>query len=55
MVSEQPGIIPQMIGHLVHLHIWGATIFVNNLSDYTYALMMRDLTLDDNLLANTCF
>ncbi len=54
-VSAQPGLVPQMSGFLTNLRIWGATIFVDHFSDYVYAALMRDLTLDETLLAKTAF
>ena len=55
LVSAQPGLIPQMTGFLTNMRIWGATIFVNHVSDYVYVALMRDLTLDETLLAKTSF
>jgi hypothetical protein len=55
LVSVQPGLVPQMLGFLTNLRIWGATIFVDHFSDYVYAVLMRDLTLDETLLAKTAF
>ncbi len=55
IVSAQPGLIPQMKGFFTHLHIWGATIFVNHYSDYVFVALMHDLTLDEMLLAKSSF
>jgi hypothetical protein len=55
LVSAQPGLIPQMAGFLTNLRIWGATIFVDHFSDLVYVALMRDLTLDETLLAKTSF
>jgi hypothetical protein len=55
LVSAQPGLIPQMAGFLTNLRIWGATVFVDHFSDYVYVALMRDLTLDETLLAKTAF
>ena len=35
--------------------IWGATVFVDHVSDYTHVALMRDLTLEKTLLAKTSF
>ena len=51
ILSTQPGIIPQMSGFLTSKRLWGATTFVDNLSDYVYVNLMRDLALDEILLA----
>jgi hypothetical protein len=55
MISAQPGLIPQMAGFLTNLRIWGATIFVDHFSDYVFVALMRDLTLDETLLAKASF
>ena len=53
MVSAQPGLIPQMSGFLTNQRLWGATTFVDNVSDYVYVHLMRDLSLTDTLLAKS--
>ncbi len=55
MISAQPGVIPQMASFLTNLRIWAATIFVDHYSDYVYVPLMRDLTLDETLLAKSSF
>jgi len=55
IVSAQPGLIPQMAGFLTNMRIWGATVFVDHVSDFVYVALMRDLTLDETLLAKTSF
>jgi len=55
LVSAQPGLIPQMSGFLTNQRIWGATVFIDHVSDYVYVFLMRDLTLDETLLAKTSF
>ena len=51
IVSAQPGLIPQMSGFLTSKRLWGATTFVDHGSDYVYVHLMRDLTLNEKLLA----
>ena len=51
IVSAQPGLIPQMSGFLTNKRIWGSTMFVDHVSDYVYVHLMKDLTLDETLLA----
>ena len=51
IVSAQPGLIPQMSGFLTSKRIWGCTTFVDHVSDYVYVHLMKDLTLDETLLA----
>ena len=46
IVSAQPGLIPQMSGFLTSKRLWGATTFVDHVSDYVYVHLMQDLTLD---------
>jgi hypothetical protein len=55
LVLAQPGLIPQMAGFLTNLRIWGATIFVDHFSDYVYVALMRDLSLNETLLAKSSF
>jgi hypothetical protein len=55
MISAQPGLIPQMAGFLTNLRIWAASIFVDHYLDYPYVALMRDLTLDESLLAKSSF
>jgi hypothetical protein len=55
MISAQPGLIPQMAGFFTNLRIWGATIFVNHYSDDVFVALMRNLTLDETLLAKASF
>ena len=49
IVSAQPGLIPQISGYLTNMRIWGATVFVDHVSDYTHVALMFDLTLDETL------
>ena len=51
ILSAQPGLIPQISGFLTSKRLWGATTFVDHVSDYVYVHLMRDLTLDETLLA----
>ena len=37
------------------MRIWGATVFVDHVSDYTHVALMRDLNLDKAILAKTSF
>ena len=55
IVSAQLGLIPQISGYLTNMRIWGATVFVDHVSDYTHVALMRDLTLEKTLLAKTYF
>jgi hypothetical protein len=55
MISAQPGLIPQMAGFLTNLRIWAASIFDDHYSDYVYVALMRNLTLDESLLAKSSF
>ena len=51
IVSEQPGLIPKISGFLTNKRLWGATTFLDHISDYVYVHLMQDLTLDETLLA----
>ena len=51
IVSAQTGLIPQMSGFLTSKILRGTTTFVDHVSDYMYVHLMRDLNLDETLLA----
>lgn len=36
MISAQPGLVPQISGHLTAARIWAATIFLDHLSRHVY-------------------
>jgi hypothetical protein len=55
MVSAQPGLIPQMSGHLSNLCIMAARIFVDHFSDHVYVYLMKDLMLSETLLAKHAY
>jgi hypothetical protein len=55
MISAQLGLIPQMAGFLTNLRIWAALIFDDHYLDYVYVALMRNLILDESLLANFSF
>jgi hypothetical protein len=55
LVSAQPGLIPQMSGRLTALRVNGATIFADHYSDHVYVFLMRDLTLEETLLAKASY
>ncbi len=55
MVSAQPGLIPQMSGHLTNLQVMGAMVFVDHYSDHVYVYLMCDLTLEETLLAKHAY
>ena len=40
-----------MAGFLTNQRLWGATKFVDHVSDYVYVHLMRDLSLAETLLA----
>ena len=51
MVSAQPGLTTQIFCYLTNMIIWGATVFVDHVSDYTHVALMRDITLEETLLS----
>jgi len=55
IVSAQPGVVPQMHGQLTKDRIWGATVFVDHVSDYVYVHLMKDLTLEATLTAKKAY
>ena len=50
IVSDQPGIIPQMSEFLTSHRFWGCTNFVDHVSKYVYVHIMRDLSIYETLL-----
>ena len=55
IVSAQPGLVPQMSGALTSDRIWGATIFVDHVTNYVYCHLMKALTLEETLLAKKAY
>ena len=54
-MSAQPGLIPQMSGFLTNLRITGATVFVDHYSDHVFVYLMKNLTLEETLVAKTAY
>ena len=50
IVSDQPGIIPQMSEFLTSHRFWGCTNFMDHVSKYVYVHIMRDLSIYETLL-----
>ncbi|KAL7524874.1 hypothetical protein ACHAXR_002639, partial [Thalassiosira sp. AJA248-18] len=44
-----------MSGFLTSQRLWGCTTFVDHVSDYVYVHLMRDMTLDETLLAKSAW
>ena len=55
LMSAQPGLIPQMSGFLTNSRVTGATISVDHFSDHVYVFLMRELTLEETLLAKAAY
>ena len=55
MVSPYGGMIPQMKGKLMRAKYYGATIFVDHYTDFTYVHLMRDTTADSTLDAKNAY
>ena len=55
IISAQPGLIPQMSGFLTSERLWGVTTFVDHVTDFVYVHLMRDMTLEETLLAKQAF
>ena len=51
IVSAHPGLKPQISGFLTNQRLFGATTFVDHVSDFVYVHLMRDLYLTEKLLA----
>ena len=37
------------------MRIWGATLFGDHASDFTHVAIIKDITLDETMLAKTSF
>ena len=44
-----------MSGFLTNQRLWGCTTFVDHVSDYVYVHLMRDIGLEETLLAKTAW
>ena len=55
LVSTQPGLVPQEKGSPTRAHLWGATIFVDNQTDYTKVHLIQDATGESTLEAKATF
>ena len=44
-----------MSGHLTNMRIWAASVFVDHFTDYVFVHLMRDLTIDETLIAKAAF
>ena len=55
LVSAQPGLIPQITGNLTGQRINRATVIVDHFSDHVYVYLMRNLTLDETILAKHAY
>ena len=53
IVSVQPILIPHISGFLTNQRLWGATTFVDHVSDSVYVHLMRDLSLTETFLAKS--
>ena len=42
-----------MSGFIPNQRLWGATTFIDHVSDYVYVHLMRDLSLTETLLAKS--
>jgi hypothetical protein len=51
LISAQAGLVPQLSGRLTHERIWAATIFIDHVSGFAYAHLMRAVTQDETLAA----
>ena len=55
IVSVQPGLIPQISGYLTNMRIWGATVLLYHVSEFTHVALMRYITLYETVLSKTSF
>ena len=55
MISAQPGLVPQISGHLTSARIWAATVFVDHFSRHIHVHLMRDQTQASTLEAKAAY
>ena len=55
LVSGQPGLIPQIGGHLTASRIWATNVFVDYFSDLLYVHLMQSTTQEETLNANAAY
>ena len=55
IVSAQPGLVPIMEGHHTRDRIWGATTFVDHVTNYVYVHLIKDFTQRETLLAKRAY
>jgi len=55
MISPYGGMIPQMKGRLTKAKFYGATVFVDHWTDFTYVHLMRDTTAEATLEAKNAY
>ena len=55
MVSPNGGLIPQVRGKLMKVKYYGATVFVDHFSDFTYVHLMKDATGESILEAKNAY
>ena len=55
LVSAQPGLVPQEKGSSTRARIWGATIFVDKVTDCTKVHLMQDASGDSTIEAKHAF
>eukprot|EP00978_Attheya_sp_CCMP212_P006292 scaffold14257_cov69-Attheya_sp.AAC.1 len=51
LISAQAGLVPQLSGRLTHQRIWAATIFVDHVSHFAHAHLMRSVSQEETLAA----
>ena len=55
MISQYGGLIPQVRGKLMKAKYYGATVFVDHFSDFTYVHLMQDMTGERTLEAKNAY
>lgn len=55
MVSPYGGLIPQVRGRLMKSKYYGATVFVDHFSDFTYVHLMKDATGESTIEAKNAY
>ena len=55
IISDQPGIIPQITVELNYERLWAANVFVDHYYDYCYNRLMRGTSSEEKLKAKEAY
>eukprot|EP00957_Ditylum_brightwellii_P067376 5115122-Ditylum_brightwellii.AAC.1 len=55
MISGQPGLVPQLSGHLTRRRIQGATIYIDHHSDFIYVDLMESISGEETIQSKRAY